>query len=442
MTGSPTPPPSDTPQPGPAAPANHGAARGLARYVRLGLGALVVAAAVFTLAISGMAGAAAGRQASVGVVLSALCLGTGGVLLLMKSWAGWWVLALWLLVPLQNAVRLAWSEEGHPSLVMLGVIAIIGAALVVVRRDLSAPAPVRPARSLQVVAASFVLLLAVTELVSVMWISRGLTPGQDRELVWGRALQGLLLQRSVRYIAEKAHSEAVRAAALRRVSDPRTRLRLAAADSTRRAVRSQRFQAVMAENARIRSLESPLAGTYRFEIALDGTQPATVFGRSELHPSGAINRELDARGFGEPSTYWEEAGARAVAYSLHLTLTRTLDSLPMRTELEPGRIEWAYAYVTELPTSSGSDPAVYAVQTTIVPGAFRLLRRQPPFNERWRSTSIGRTLELSAPIRREVGEAHVFADGRVVIETRILRGDAVVASVRGTRVSRDVAEPR
>ncbi len=77
-----------------------------------------------------------------------------------------------------------------------------------------------------------------------------------------------------------------------------------------------------AESARIRALESPIAGTYRLTLHVPGRSPETIFLRTARHPNSGWSRrpvDADSQSIARPSY---------VGYHLSAVVARELEDLP------------------------------------------------------------------------------------------------------------------
>gem|GEM_PF-1758240 len=184
------------------------------------------------------------------------------------------------------------------------------------------------------------------------------------------------------------------------------------------------------ENARIRGLESPVAGTYRLAIQAPGRAPETIFLRTRLTPTGSWNLLEPADGADRPvrPTY--------LGYNLLAGAARTQDELPAESTGPWEHGSHGYIAVAELPevTTDGQqvwsgdidsrllaipdDPALHDIKMLI--RQTRLDRRRAP-------------LPFEPPARFTLGP-----DGAVRLRQVIELGDGSRITIEGERVSETV----
>ncbi|HEU0012342.1 MAG TPA: hypothetical protein VFQ45_01590 [Longimicrobium sp.] len=96
------------------------------------------------------------------------------------------------------------------------------------------------------------------------------------------------------------------------------------------------------ENERVRALSPEVAGTYRFEVALDGGRPAVFYGRTGAHPY-MVDYQGTAR-------RWDGGPVRARGYRMNLELSTRADSLPLAwVPREASGTSTGYAWLREHP---------------------------------------------------------------------------------------------
>jgi hypothetical protein len=339
------------------------------------------------------------------------------------------MVAVWVMIPAQNFMRdLA---AGGRAWGLLAIVVFVAAALVAIRKDLPDPPPVRPALGVAGLAIGFLLFVFVTETAIVA----GLKGPDVRDFTARRVARVLLLQSSLRDVAENARSREVRGVALELLNDSTLTRQVAAADAARFAADSTRTSSIMAESDRVRNLESPLAGTWRIEITISGERPMTVYARSTatggdpLWPDGETWTGSPPDGVVAPAT----------GYSLPLMLHRSADSLPARMEFYDGtgRNGTATLYLAE----ASSDPSI-RLESTLFRGLVQLMPGGRPPLDGVAMHSSGAISYRGAQFDGERGEAQIDGNGGATFVTRVTHNGSALITVTGTRISREVCAPR
>ena len=206
---------------------------------------------------------------------------------------------------------------------------------------------------------------------------------------------------------------------------------------------ARRFPASMAvrdaeyglRHARLKRVEPPLAGSYRFSVSVDGDAPRTFFARTRSAPTTEWN---PWRGPDDP--YFPGADAPLHGYSLLLTATTTADSLPI--VCGPDRDMRREGYVSVL---AAPDSVVDGVQlwrgrmelgllTSAFPGDSVLVRLSRAEDQRM-------TQRIMAGERDDgpvviPGRFLLRPDGSVTMEQVTELGDGRRVVIHGERISR------
>jgi hypothetical protein len=185
------------------------------------------------------------------------------------------------------------------------------------------------------------------------------------------------------------------------------------------------------EYVRVRGLESPLAGTYRFRIRLARGDTLTLFARTSLKASGAVwsfSADDPPQGLTEPP--------KAEGYSLVMAVTRTLGESPASFDGQDREgVALAYLSVTERPRLSHRDSSVWKGSADIIRAASRMITEGPLDSLLAQMSGVLSRLEERDPL----GTLATFVldpSGHVRMYWRLREGDRVILSVEGERLSR------
>jgi len=202
--------------------------------------------------------------------------------------------------------------------------------------------------------------------------------------------------------------------------------------------RAQQLELLLnAENARVRRIVSPLAGTYALTVWVPGMDTVRLFGRSEATPFETVWTFANA--WNTPPDSPAEP-IKAEGYQLRLAIAASTSTLPRRgsSSDRPG-IANAGFRVRETPILSTPDSTVWAGDNDVLFAASRLTGSGPvhdallgaarPVNEVWFNQAAGHT----------VGRFVLGRDGSATLFLQVFRAESLVVTVHGERISRVVA---
>ena len=200
-----------------------------------------------------------------------------------------------------------------------------------------------------------------------------------------------------------------------------------------------RMAAWAAEDARVRAIQSPVAGTYRLELLLPSGDSLTFFARTALRPTF----ELEALTQSELEARWRgPLDHCGIGYYL---VAQTASSLAELTHKSPDRHHppmesYGHVAVVETPALVSQDSTVWAgwrLRPDQTCGAVCPTRRPPRQYSGSSRNRLAFPLE-SSQLTYAPGHFVRRADGSMRYTLTVRRDGRHVLSVRGERVSRDV----
>lgn len=186
------------------------------------------------------------------------------------------------------------------------------------------------------------------------------------------------------------------------------------------------------ESNRVRRLESPFVGTYRFRIRLARGDTLTLFARTSLKPSGAVwsfsTTDVPQR-ITEPP--------EAEGYSLVMAVARTLRDLPASFDGQDRQgVGLAYLFVTERARASYADSSVWNGSVDVIRAASRMINEGPLDSLLAHTSGVLSRLEERDP-QGTLATFILDRSGHVRMHWRLREGHQVILTAEGERLSRE-----
>lgn len=193
------------------------------------------------------------------------------------------------------------------------------------------------------------------------------------------------------------------------------------------------------ETERVRRLVSPLAGTYRFELTINGAPTLVLYGRTELQP---------ANPFWALSDFWNNppqdtiAPHQAEGYQLRMAVTRRSEQLPLTSSRndEP-TFTLAYFTLGETPTGTSRDSTYWTGYTDVLFAASRLIDDPPLDSLLLHASGLVDDVWFNGIPGCTNGRFVLHDDGSATLVMTVERQGELVLSVRADRISANVASP-
>ena len=210
------------------------------------------------------------------------------------------------------------------------------------------------------------------------------------------------------------------------------------ADQARQARRLEELRD--AEERRIQTIATSLAGTYEFTITLPGSPEVKVYGRTESHPANPFWNLNDQWNNAPEDTI---APYRAEGYQLRMMVAYSPDALPGVTDQNDQKGACTASFtVSEKPSSVSSSLTVWRGDNDILMAASRCASHGTVHDALLRASGAVSDVWFNNVPGQSKGEYVLSPHGDVTVSLEVVRRGVMAVKVHGHRIASTVLSPK